>query len=128
MCWVYSKQKITVVVAQGPWPRTNPHCSSHSRSTEEVKSHYVNTQGPVFGLALLSSVYAAKNFRVVSHVPKCSRKQPAKVISQRVMGKHICPFYRMLLGETACKLTLPRSCFHGRVDVLAVDDLFSLMV
>lgn len=32
------------------------------------------------------------------------------------------------LGEGACKLTLFSGCLHYRVDVLAVDHLFSLVV
>lgn len=128
MCWVYSKQKITVSAAHSPPLCTKPHCSSHPTSTEEVNSHYVNTQGPAFRLALLSFMRAAKTFRVVSCVSEHSRKPSPRIFSRHVMGKPHLSFLQIAeSGEGACKLTLFSGRLHYRVDVLAVDYLCSLV-
>lgn len=95
MCWVYSKQKITVIIAHGPQPCTKPHCSSHSTSAREVNSRCVNTGGPVFRLALLSFMCVAGTFRVVSHVSEHNREQLPRGFSQLLMGKCLCPFYKL---------------------------------
>lgn len=129
MCWVYSKQKITVIVAHIPQPCTKPHCSSHSTSTEEVNSHYVNTQGPVFRLALLSFMCTAKTFRVVSRVSEHDRKRPPRAFSPTDDGeRHLSLLQIAELGEGPSKPTLFSGCHHYSLDVLAGDYLFSLVL
>lgn len=113
MCWVYSKQKITVIVARSPQPCTKPHCCSHSRSTEEVNSHYVNTQGPAFRLALHFLVCVAKISMVMSRVSEQNRKQPPGVFSPVHDGEmHLSLLQIVELGEGASKPTLFSVCLH----------------
>lgn len=87
---------------------------SHSLSTEEVNSHYVNTQGPVFWQALLSFICAANTFRVVSRVSEHNRKQPPTVFSQEMVGKCIWPLYSLQSCASKPALLSHCSIYIGR--------------
>jgi len=123
MCWTYSKQKITVIVAHSPQPCTKPLCSSHSTSTEEVNSHSFSAQGPVFSLALLSFVCVAKTSSVISHVSEAATQS---FFPMDDGGVHLSLRQIAELREGASKLTLFSGCLHYRVDMLVVDYFFSL--
>lgn len=130
MCWVYSKQKITVIVAQGPSHVQSPVVPAALQAqrkltliTLTLKALFSDwlcfpscVQLKLLGLYPVFQSTAGDSHPEFFFFPTCDGEV------------HLCLLQIAELGEGASQPTLLGGCLHYRVDVLAVDYLFSLVV